>query len=947
MRTSRRASNVEVPSLLRQLVKETGKLLTFFLKGERAEGVAGDLPDEESDDGVVPSPYLDRPILEKHVAEGETKWGASYAVASMQGWRVHMEDAHTCTPEMDGGPAGWSYFAVFDGHAGNMVAQYCSHNLLDNILATGAVKDEEDQEEVMEGIREGFLRIDKHMHNLARRENWDRSGSTAAAVLISPSRIYFINCGDSRTFLCRDGQVSFYTEDHKPCNPREKERIQNAGGSVTLQRVNGSLAVSRALGDFDFKEVEWRTQTEQLVSPEPEVFEMERSPDDEFLILACDGVWDAISNEELCAFVRSRLYICDDLREICTQVLDLCLYKGSLDNMSIIIICFPGAPQVSPEALQREAELEEVIESKVTEALQLLRSKDEEPDLLYVIKFLTSENIPGLPPGGGIASKRDCIISAYQKLTVTYRKQLADTARSAVADGGRNMPLQVNGDPGYGSVAASAAPAGSPGGSETAPLLIPDAEPQGCSSLGPLSKEELELVAGDPWWRQLRFRLVLLFWLGWLAMLGTAIAIIATSPRPVAPPLLWWQRALFYRMQPALLLSSDGGGAEGINGVRNRLPYLQSLGVGALVLEGLFTNAGSPSGLLQLNGTLGTLAQLQEMITEGHSAGVKIVLDLCNLDLSDPVRTDGPTETPGPVLNALQFWLEHGVAGFGICDTDVAYSEQILLEWRILLQEYSQGYNERIVVVRQVRQSSPELNGTGSVVNSSLVELVTQPLLPSSPHPMSALEVAVTVETVLVEPQRQWPSWTVGGTIPLELRKILMVLSMALPGTPVINYGEEIIRPQNASTSGSLSYGEMSLTDETAPDSRRVKRAALALFHSLSHSRTREEALIFGNFTFLPFSSNSSSSTSAPSPAPPPGLLAFLRSWGCVHFLVLLNFGPQTQALDPSWTDILPAGGVYVTSTGLDRVGSVSLTTLTVNPLEAVVIKLFEDSSYS
>ena len=50
-------------------------------------------------------------------------------------------------------------------------------------------------------------------------------------------------------------QVIFYTEDHKPFNPREKERIQNAGGSVTLQRVNGSLAVSRALGDFDFKEV--------------------------------------------------------------------------------------------------------------------------------------------------------------------------------------------------------------------------------------------------------------------------------------------------------------------------------------------------------------------------------------------------------------------------------------------------------------------------------------------------------------------------------------------------------------------------------------------------------------------------------------------------------------------------------------------------------------------
>lgn len=192
---------------------------------------------------------------------------------------------------------------------------------------TGGVKPNEDPEQVKEGIREGFLDIDRHMHKMARQENWDRSGTTAAAVMISPRHIYFINCGDSRTLLCHNGQVVFYTEDHKPFNPREKERIQNAGGSVTLQRVNGSLAVSRALGDFDFKEVDWRPQTEQLVSPEPEVYELQRTPEDEFLILACDGVWDAIGNEELCAFVRSRLQVCNDLREICTQVIDLCLYK--------------------------------------------------------------------------------------------------------------------------------------------------------------------------------------------------------------------------------------------------------------------------------------------------------------------------------------------------------------------------------------------------------------------------------------------------------------------------------------------------------------------------------------------------------------------------------------------------------------------------------------------
>uniref|UniRef100_A0A8C5ETX2 protein-serine/threonine phosphatase n=1 Tax=Gouania willdenowi TaxID=441366 RepID=A0A8C5ETX2_GOUWI len=344
----------------------------------------------------MPSPYLDRPILEKHISEGGSDLGVNYALASMQGWRAQMEDAHTCMPQLKGELTDWAYFAVFDGHAGNTVAQYCSRNLLEHILATGT---RPEMASVKEGIRQGFLDIDRHMHKVSHRDSWERSGSTAAAVMISPRYIYFINCGDSRTLLCHDGKVVFYTEDHKPFNPREKERIQNAGGSVTLQRVNGSLAVSRALGDFDFKEVEWRPQTEQLVSPEPEVCEVERTPEDEFLILACDGVWDAIGNEELCSFVRSRLQVCNDLRDICAQVIDLCLYKGSLDNISIIIICFPGAPQVSQEALQQEAALERHIDMKVE------GGQNHYPDLLYVIKILAAEEMPGLPPGGGITSK--------------------------------------------------------------------------------------------------------------------------------------------------------------------------------------------------------------------------------------------------------------------------------------------------------------------------------------------------------------------------------------------------------------------------------------------------------------------------------------------------------------------------------------------------------------
>lgn len=136
MRTARRASNVEVPSFLRQLVKETEKMVTFFFKGGNREAGPGEEDNLDEDDSM-PSPYLDHPILEKHVTEGGSQSGVNYAMASMQGWRAQMEDAHTCMPQLRGELAEWGYYAVFDGHAGTTVAQYCSRNLLDHILGTG------------------------------------------------------------------------------------------------------------------------------------------------------------------------------------------------------------------------------------------------------------------------------------------------------------------------------------------------------------------------------------------------------------------------------------------------------------------------------------------------------------------------------------------------------------------------------------------------------------------------------------------------------------------------------------------------------------------------------------------------------------------------------------------------------------------------------------------
>jgi protein phosphatase 1B len=183
----------------------------------------------------------------------------------------------------------------------------------------------------------------------------DKSGSTAVSTLISPTHFYIANCGDSRAVLCRNGVAAVCTMDHKPTVAAEKKRIQDAGGSVMIHRVNGSLAVSRALGDFEYKSVEgrgtinfhfWFTgslhtilkalfvhvcdsgPTEQLVSPAPEIYVETRKPEeDQFLVLACDGIWDVMTNEDLCQFIRHQLTITDDLTKVCSAVVDHCLFK--------------------------------------------------------------------------------------------------------------------------------------------------------------------------------------------------------------------------------------------------------------------------------------------------------------------------------------------------------------------------------------------------------------------------------------------------------------------------------------------------------------------------------------------------------------------------------------------------------------------------------------------
>lgn len=87
--------------------------------------------------------------------------------------------------------------------------------------------------------------------------------------------------------------------------------------------------------------------------------------DDEFLVLACDGIYDVLENDELCSLIRSRLSVTRDLKTAMNQVLDVCLSKGSRDNMTLILVLFDNSPKINEELVEKEKEWLEKVENKI------------------------------------------------------------------------------------------------------------------------------------------------------------------------------------------------------------------------------------------------------------------------------------------------------------------------------------------------------------------------------------------------------------------------------------------------------------------------------------------------------------------------------------------------------------------------------------------------------
>lgn len=271
---------------------------------------------------------LSAPITTKDSEQGEDAL-ICYGTSTMQGWRTGMEDAHAHVLGFDKNSA---FFAIFDGHGGFEVARYCARHMAEELTKAPSYA----KGEIPQAMKEAYISVDRNMatpagnkelgdihtagisSSEAREEGMmggmksglkpDGVGCTAVSAFFKDGLLYCANSGDSRCVLSRNGQPIAMSNDHKPDLPDERRRILDAGGFVTNGRVNGNLNLSRAIGDQDYKRDKTLPPERQIITCVPDIsMQKIREDEDEFVVLACDGIWDCMSNQQVVSFVRSRL----------------------------------------------------------------------------------------------------------------------------------------------------------------------------------------------------------------------------------------------------------------------------------------------------------------------------------------------------------------------------------------------------------------------------------------------------------------------------------------------------------------------------------------------------------------------------------------------------------------------------------------------------------------
>ncbi|KAF9910001.1 Protein phosphatase 2C 1 [Linnemannia zychae] len=240
--------------------------------------------------------------------------------------RRTMEDTHAFIYNYEG-ITGHGFFAIFDGHAGKAAADWCGqhfHEVFGRILEEKAEQEGVDFQEL---VNEAFLEVDRQLAEALQQGR--SSGCTAIMAYIRKEGnkrvLYTGNVGDARAVLSHKERAVRLSYDHKGSDHTEAQRILDVGGFVMNNRVNGVLAVTRALGDSSMKE---------FIIGAPYTTRTEIGADNPYLILACDGLWDVCSDQEAVDLVKE--VVCPT--KASQLLLEHALQKFSTDNISVMVV---------------------------------------------------------------------------------------------------------------------------------------------------------------------------------------------------------------------------------------------------------------------------------------------------------------------------------------------------------------------------------------------------------------------------------------------------------------------------------------------------------------------------------------------------------------------------------------------------------------------------------
>lgn len=291
-------------------IRDPGRIPPYLAPGNYASGTV------RSDGNNILDRYF-IPKTERNPPEAQIPFSLYVGWSEMCGRRPDMQDSLCVHQYFQHVP--WQHlFGVFDGHSGSLSALYCSSSL--GPLLSAAL---EGGLSPQKALRQTFQTLHREV------EMYDFNDGCAALVAFIQGRsLYLANCGDSRAVISRGGVAVDLSFDHKPDSPSENKRIRDLGGFVSLnRRVSGELALSRSIGDCIYQ---------PFVTWKPEITITQLDPNDEFLIMGCDGIWDVFTSQQAVDIVRG---IHDPIKAA-TLLRDCAYSRGSSDNLSAIIIRF-------------------------------------------------------------------------------------------------------------------------------------------------------------------------------------------------------------------------------------------------------------------------------------------------------------------------------------------------------------------------------------------------------------------------------------------------------------------------------------------------------------------------------------------------------------------------------------------------------------------------------